>query len=341
MIRFCLISIIFIVHPIASSCQENKNIINGDIIQSVVWNDSTNRYGSASETGHKRPPAVVSNIIRNHWSFLFPMGAASFADTVISYDPGAPGENTGDEPDLKYQNAVSSLGIPDYDAIQDTGSVSLGRSGCIVLKFLDNLLIDGIGPDLAVFLSDSNSETVHVLISQNGNIYRSIGNISKENPFVDISPYGETNARYAYVKLRDNSNDEKNMPKFGADIDAVGAINTALCFSVPADSLVPNENNRLGPSVKKYLSPVVDRIRQFPGATVLIEAHTDNRGSENYNLFLSQQWGGLVRDYFLDQEHLTNAQYLPVGFGESRPRFQNSFEEGRRKNRRIEILIIR
>ncbi len=315
--------------------------MNRNTGRSVVWDDSANHYDSVAETGHRYPSSVMGDIIRNCWSSFFLMGAASFADSVISYDPGAPGEKTGDEPDLKHQKTASSLGIPNYDASRDTGSVSLGRGGCIVLKFSDNLLIDGTGLDLAVFLSDSNSETVNVLISQDGIVYRSIGNVSKENPFVDIFPYAETDTRYAYVKLRDNSNDEKNMPKLGADIDAVGAINTALIFSVPADSLVISETSGFGPSAKKYLSPVADRIRQFPGATILIEAHTDDRGSENYNLIVSQKWSGLVRGYFLDEEQLTDIRFRPIGYGESRPRFPNISEKARRENRRIEILIIR
>jgi OOP family OmpA-OmpF porin len=73
----------------------------------------------------------------------------------------------------------------------------------------------------------------------------------------------------------------------------------------------------------------------------LIEAHTDDRGSENYNLIVSQKWSGLVRGYFLDEEQLTDIRFRPIGYGESRPRFPNISEKARRENRRIEILIIR
>jgi OOP family OmpA-OmpF porin len=318
------------------------NMMKGDSIHSAAWIDSIGLPDSAPESGQENPPSVMADMIKNHWDSFFPMGAASFSDSVISYDPGSSDEIMGNDQDKKYHKAGSSIGIPNFDALEDTGSVSLGRGGCIVLKFSDNILLNGNGPDLCVFLSDLNSEEVHVLISQDGNVYRSIGNVSKEHPFADISPRGETGARYSYVKLRDNPDQgEKNTPKSGADIDAVGAVNTALFFSIPADSLVVNGSNRLHPSAKRFLSPIAGRIRQFPGSTVLIEAHTDELGSENYNSIVSQQGSGLIRDYFLDEEQLADVQFRPIGFGESRSLFQNSSVEERRKNRRIEILIAR
>jgi outer membrane protein OmpA-like peptidoglycan-associated protein len=341
MIRFCLVSAILFLHPLMSSSQEDLNFIKDDSIHSAGSNDTTDWLFTAPETGQINLLSMMSDIIKNNWSSFFPMGAASFADSVILYDPGAPGEIPGNDPDPKYQKAASSLGVPNYDASQDTGSVSLGRGGCIVLKFSDNILINGTGPDLIVFLSDSNSEEVHVLVSQDGEVYRSIGIVSKEYPFADISPRGESGSRYSYIKLRDNPDGDKNTLKLGADIDAVGAINTALFFTIPADSLFINNSNQFRSSAKNYLSSIAGRIREFPGAAVLIEAHTDDRGTKEYNSIISQQWSGLIRDYFLDEEHLGNVQVHPIGFGESRPLISNASVEGQWKNRRVEILIIR
>jgi outer membrane protein OmpA-like peptidoglycan-associated protein len=340
MIRF-LILLLVLVHPLNGYCQENQ-MENGRLVKTSLT-DTTEKHNTIeSQNGQESSAPIILNILKDNWTSFFPMGAVSFADSVIDYDPGSLGKHADDEPPLKYQNYQASVGTPDYDAVRDTGSVSLGMGGYIVLKFCDNLLIDGYGPDLYISLSDSASEEVHVLISQDGRIFQSVGTVSKYYPVINIAPYTEPGTRYAYVKLRDNPDQgDKQSLKSGADIDAVGAINTAMVFVIPADLLIQYELTQLDSSAKTVLSPIAAQIRQFPGSTVWIEAHTDSRGAADYNLILSQQWSGLIRNYLIDQEHLDEVAYRTTGFGESRPVASNESEKGRRKNRRIEILIIR
>ena len=270
----------------------------------------------------------------------FPMGDISFADSVVSYDPGALGEGTGDEPDSAYQDADMSLGPPDTNTETDTGFVSLGRGGFIVLKFTNNVLIDGPGPDLHIFQREDAGETIHVWISEDGNIFIYIGEVSVENPDLDIGPFAKPGAIYPYIKLRDDPDQGiPNTPALGADIDAVGAINTAVQIVIPSDELFRGKTASLIDAAHEKLSDIAEIIRQFPNIKIGIKAYTDNRGSSDFNLLISQSQAESVSNHLYDVEHLTDIRYAVLGYGEANPVASNDTENGRQRNRRVEILI--
>ena len=69
-----------------------------------------------------------------------------------------------------------------------------------------------------------------------------------------------------------------------------------------------------------------------------IEGHTDNIGSDEANMKLSQQRADTVLD-FLVQQGLAADALTAVGFGKADPVADNSTTEGRQKNRRVEIIV--
>jgi outer membrane protein OmpA-like peptidoglycan-associated protein len=87
----------------------------------------------------------------------------------------------------------------------------------------------------------------------------------------------------------------------------------------------------------------LDRVIKFlndnPGIKIEISAHTDSRGSDEYNLTLSQKRAESVVNYIIlngiDQNRLTAA-----GYGEKFPVADNSTAEGMAKNRRVEMKIL-
>jgi outer membrane protein OmpA-like peptidoglycan-associated protein len=271
---------------------------------------------------------------------IFPLGIISFADSVVMYDPGAFGEGTGDEPEPKYQNQLLVLGPPDYDAEIDTGYVALGTNGTIVLKFTDNVLIDGPGPDLYVYEIGDEFEECLVWISQNGKIFLPVGRTSRTNPGIDIHPYAKPGVSYSYIKLRDNSErGDSDDPALGADIDAVGAINTAIRIIIQADRLFAFKTSNLTQEAPEILSEIAQQIRSIPHAIVSIETHTDTRGSEDFNLIISQSQAATIRNYFLDTEQLISVEYSVLGWGETHPIASDDTQTGRQKNRRLVIMI--
>ena len=72
--------------------------------------------------------------------------------------------------------------------------------------------------------------------------------------------------------------------------------------------------------------------------TVLVEGHTDSRGSEQLNMRLSLDRANAVREHLIsrgiDPEHLR-----AVGRGEQEPLVSNDSAEGRANNRRVVLVI--
>lgn len=88
------------------------------------------------------------------------------------------------------------------------------------------------------------------------------------------------------------------------------------------------------------LDNVVDVLQRHQEVNkVRVEAHTDSKGSEVYNLNLSKARSKSVMDYLvsagIDPERL-----ISVGLGESQPIDTNDTEEGRANNRRVEFTIL-
>ncbi len=79
-------------------------------------------------------------------------------------------------------------------------------------------------------------------------------------------------------------------------------------------------------------------IAEFPGATVVIEGHTDSFGSDKTNLALSQQRAEAVEAYLVNQG-LPAGRLTALGYGESQPVANNESPEGRRRNRRIDVVL--
>jgi outer membrane protein OmpA-like peptidoglycan-associated protein len=86
------------------------------------------------------------------------------------------------------------------------------------------------------------------------------------------------------------------------------------------------------------LAKLVGIVQGHPGLQLAIEGHTDNIGSDEANMKLSQQRADTVRS-FLVQQGLAPDMVTAVGLGEGEPVADNSTNEGRQKNRRVEIIV--
>ncbi|MEJ2422869.1 MAG: OmpA family protein [Candidatus Thiodiazotropha sp.] len=103
-----------------------------------------------------------------------------------------------------------------------------------------------------------------------------------------------------------------------------------VLFSFGKTDLLPGAMNTID-KLAKFLA-------EYPNKTVLIEGHTDNIGSEEYNQKLSEQRALAVKNALI-QVGVDASRIDTVGLGESSPITDNSTEAGRLKNRRVEIVI--
>ncbi|MFH1097086.1 MAG: OmpA family protein, partial [Candidatus Desantisbacteria bacterium] len=95
--------------------------------------------------------------------------------------------------------------------------------------------------------------------------------------------------------------------------------------------------------IKAALYPVLDelvvKLKENSSMQGIIEGHTDNIGSDEYNLDLSKRRAESVSSYLV-QKGISKGRLSCVGYGKSKPVATNGTEEGRQGNRRVEILLI-
>lgn len=158
-----------------------------------------------------------------------------WADRVVSFRPGKPAAKLCTTPE-------TTLGKPDYKlSIQGKTCLSLGHRGELVLEFVDNRLIDGPGDDLVVFEVGPVVEPMDLAISITGAEWITLGQLKGARCSVDIGPFVRSaqesgtlpalpRPEFRFVRITDaGAGLSNNSQKAGADVDAVGALN-----SIPA-----------------------------------------------------------------------------------------------------------
>jgi outer membrane protein OmpA-like peptidoglycan-associated protein len=88
------------------------------------------------------------------------------------------------------------------------------------------------------------------------------------------------------------------------------------------------------------LNKVVDFLNQNPHISIEISGHTDSKGSDEYNLNLSQGRSQSVVDYLIGQG-IAASRLQAHGYGETKPIDTNDTEEGRANNRRVEFTVLK
>ncbi|MCZ9893410.1 OmpA family protein [Brachyspira hyodysenteriae] len=75
----------------------------------------------------------------------------------------------------------------------------------------------------------------------------------------------------------------------------------------------------------------------YPDREIIVEGHTDNTGRKEYNQDLSEKRAKSVADYILP--NLDHDKLSYKGFADDEPIASNDTPDGRRKNRRVDIII--
>jgi outer membrane protein OmpA-like peptidoglycan-associated protein len=105
----------------------------------------------------------------------------------------------------------------------------------------------------------------------------------------------------------------------------------AVLFTTGKSELLPISREKLA-HVAKALQELEDDQR------VVVEGHTDSRGTDELNQALSQARADAVRSYLIE-EGVDADMITAVGRGETQPLATNDTPEGRANNRRVEVII--
>jgi len=111
-------------------------------------------------------------------------------------------------------------------------------------------------------------------------------------------------------------------------------------LTVPEKVLFDFDRFILKPEAKEALSVVGDVIREHPAKKIVVTGYTDNVGGDAYNLRLSLQRAQSVADYLIYCEKVDPGLFKIEGKGKADPIADNATEEGRAKNRRVEIRLV-
>jgi outer membrane protein OmpA-like peptidoglycan-associated protein len=104
------------------------------------------------------------------------------------------------------------------------------------------------------------------------------------------------------------------------------------------DVLFDTDRAVLQPGAAKTMDRLAQFLRDYPDRDLWIEGHTDSRGTDGYNLALSEQRAEAVRGALVARG-IDSDRLIAVGVGEDYPVATNDTMAGRQENRRVEVVI--
>ncbi len=98
------------------------------------------------------------------------------------------------------------------------------------------------------------------------------------------------------------------------------------------------DRSSLRPEALRLLDDAVVKLQANPDKNIVIEGHTCNIGTAEYNLALGNRRATSVRDYLLSRG-VAASRMETRSYGEERPKYDNAREETRRLNRRAALVV--
>lgn len=136
-------------------------------------------------------------------------------------------------------------------------------------------------------------------------------------------------------KYMDKQAEELEEDLKGAEVERVGegikvTFDSGILFNFDSSQLTQQANDNI--------KSLAETLQKYKDTNIIIEGHTDSRGEEKYNQKLSEQRAKSVADA-LSNLGVKNIRIKEIGYGENQPVADNSSDEGRQLNRRVEVAI--
>lgn len=133
-------------------------------------------------------------------------------------------------------------------------------------------------------------------------------------------------------KVKDQLNDS-------AAPTEVRVTDTGVAITLP-DVLFATNSYKLNRDARRTLRQIGKLLQQLDNPHILVRGHTDSTGEEEYNQRLSQRRAEAVANYLIEELEISPDSISYEGRGSRDPVADNSLEEGRAKNRRVEIILL-
>jgi len=121
----------------------------------------------------------------------------------------------------------------------------------------------------------------------------------------------------------------------GARIERIGE---GIKITFDSGLLFDFDKSDLRPEAKTSIESLAKVLNKYPDTNILVEGDTDNTGTEDYNVLLSERRAQSVSNYLMSLD-VTGSRVSQVGLGETNPISSNATDYGRQQNRRVEVAI--
>lgn len=141
---------------------------------------------------------------------------------------------------------------------------------------------------------------------------------------------------YAIGRSMDKQAEKIKQQVPDAQVERVGeginvTFNSALLFQINLYDL--------SDSAKANLDKMASIFNDYPETNILVEGHTDDTGTEEFNEQLSEKRAKTVANY-LEAKGVNPSRFTVKWYGETQPKYPNNSDANRKLNRRVELGII-
>jgi OOP family OmpA-OmpF porin len=180
---------------------------------------------------------------------------------------------------------------------------------------------------IAKELADKHDVCFYVISTAKGAHHKEIfKNVASINPCSRVVPFEYLLGRPEYMT--------------GAlyEID-IKTIDYLAGFKV--DNVQFDFNSSVIPSAShEELNKLGDFLREHPNAYVILSGYTDIKGSDEYNLWLARRRAEKVQNYLTQYSGVSIGRIITQWYGKKDPVADNTTEEGRQQNRRVESVVM-
>jgi|SRR5215204_1976752 len=118
----------------------------------------------------------------------------------------------------------------------------------------------------------------------------------------------------------------------------VERVNEGINLTFESGLMFTINSSEISEGYKTDLSSAAEVFNKYPETNIVIEGHTDDTGTDEVNMTLSKERALRVKD-FLVSKGVGGERLSAKWYGETQPKFPNTSEENRKKNRRVELAI--
>jgi len=112
-----------------------------------------------------------------------------------------------------------------------------------------------------------------------------------------------------------------------------------ITLNMPGNITFATNSSDLSPAFFEVLNSVSKVLTEYDKTVVEVAGHTDSSGSDSHNQMLSERRAESVAQYLKSQK-INSQRLITIGLGESMPVADNTTNQGKQANRRVEITMV-